>query len=51
MISVNAQKNNELTVINDNICKIHDYLKQCGVAVEACPKCGEAVIFDIDAVS
>lgn len=51
MINVNTQKNNELTVINDNICKIHDYLKQCGVAVEACPKCGEAVIFDIDAIS
>lgn len=30
------------------VTQVQDYLKQLGVAVETCPKCGEAVIFDID---
>lgn len=41
-------KKQELTQVVDYIEKVQDYLKQCGVAVEACPKCGEAVVFDID---
>lgn len=28
--------------------QVNDYLKKVGVAVESCPRCGEAVIFDID---
>ena len=38
----------ELQKMNQYITQVQDYLKQCGVAVEACPNCGEAVIFDID---
>lgn len=41
-------KNDELGKINDYIEQVQNYLTQCGVAVETCPKCGEAVIFDID---
>lgn len=37
-----------LIKINDYLEQVQEYLKQCGVAVESCPKCGEAVIFDID---
>lgn len=37
-----------LTKINDYLEQVQEYLKQCGVAVESCPKCGEAVVFDID---
>ena len=28
--------------------QVTEYMKSIGVAVESCPKCGEAVIFDID---
>lgn len=47
---IDSQENNNkaLNEINDYIVKMDDYLKQCGVAVETCPKCGEAVIFDVD---
>lgn len=41
-------KKQELETMNGYISQIQDYMKQCGVAVETCPKCGEAVIFDID---
>lgn len=34
--------------MTDYVIQVEDYLKQCGVAMESCPKCGEAVIFDID---
>lgn len=34
--------------MTDYVVQVEDYLKQCGVAMESCPKCGEAVIFDID---
>lgn len=37
-----------LIKINDYLEQVQEYLKQCGVAVESCPKCGEAVVFDID---
>lgn len=47
---IDKVKNNseELQRTNQYITQVQDYLKQCGVAVEACPNCGEAVIFDID---
>jgi len=47
----NQKTNNEtLGKINDYIVQMDDYLKKCGVAVETCPKCGEAVIFDIEKI-
>ena len=30
--------------------QVTEYMKSLGVAVESCPKCGEAVIFDIDKI-
>ena len=45
--SSNSMKS-DLTKVEDYIVQMDDYLKKCGVAVETCPKCGEAVIFDID---
>lgn len=45
--SLNINSSN-LEKIVDYIEQVQEYLKQCGVAVESCPKCGEAVIFDID---
>ena len=45
-----SSKSSELAQINTYIEQIHDYMKQCGVAVETCPKCGEAVIFDVDKI-
>lgn len=47
---IDKVKNNseELQRTNQYITQVQDYLKQCGVAVEVCPNCGEAVIFDID---
>ena len=50
IIAENKDKQTALEQINNYICQVHDYMKQCGVAVEACPKCGEAVIFDIDKI-
>ena len=49
---IDKVKNNseELQRTNQYITQVQDYLKQCGVAVEACPNCGEAVIFDIDKI-
>lgn len=44
--SVNGKKA-ELKQYTDYIAQVEAYLKQCGVAVETCSKCGEAVIFDI----
>ena len=43
-----AEKQEALGKINDYLEQVQEYLKKCGVAVESCPKCGEAVIFDID---
>lgn len=40
----------ELKKMNEYITQVQDYLKKCGVAVETCPNCGNAVIFDIDKV-
>ena len=34
--------------MTDYVIQVENYLKQCGVAMETCPKCGEAIIFDID---
>lgn len=31
--------------------QVTEYLKYCGVAVEECPKCGEAVIIDLDKIT
>ena len=42
------EKQAQLESINTYIEQVHDYMKQCGVAVETCPKCGEAVVFDVD---
>ena len=47
-ISKISVAHNELNQINDYIVQVQEYLKQCGVAVETCPKCGEAVVIDID---
>lgn len=44
---INTNKHN-LGEINNYLESVQNYLKQCGVAVESCPKCGEAVIFDIE---
>ena len=43
-------KSQELTAINNYVEQVQNYLKQQGVAVETCPKCGEAVIIDIDKI-
>jgi predicted ATP-dependent endonuclease of OLD family len=48
LYSDNDARKNQLEQINTYIEQVQDYMKQCGVAVETCPKCGEAVIFDID---
>lgn len=47
---VDSIKNKEIELEQDNnyIEQVQDYMKQCGVAVETCPRCGEAVIFDVD---
>lgn len=45
--SINS-KEVELEQDNNYIEQVQDYMKQCGVAVETCPRCGEAVIFDVD---
>lgn len=42
------EKQAQLDSINTYIEQVHDYMKQCGVAVETCPKCGESVVFDVD---
>lgn len=46
----NAVKQKQETVgqLKNYINQVEVYLKQCGVACETCPKCGETVIFDID---
>lgn len=33
---------------NGYIEQIQNYMTQCGVAVETCPKCGENIVFDLD---
>lgn len=48
LINSIKQKSIELEQSNNYIEQVHTYLKQCGVAVETCPKCGEAVVFDVD---
>lgn len=47
---VDSIKNKKIELEQDNnyIEQVQDYMKQCGVAVETCPRCGEAVIFDVD---
>lgn len=41
---------NEIAIkqCDDYVEQVQNYLKQLGVAVESCPKCGEAVIIDIE---
>jgi hypothetical protein len=41
---------NQLKQINDYIVQVQEYMKQCGVAVEICPNCGNDVIIDIDKI-
>lgn len=51
IIQLSINKNqymNDLEPINTYISQVQDYMIQCGVAVESCPKCGESVIFDMD---
>lgn len=48
MIQGLATKQSEVNQIDNYIVQVNNYMKQCGVAVETCPKCGEAVIFDVD---
>lgn len=38
----------DLEQINNYIAQVQEYMKQCGVAVETCPNCGNDVIIDID---
>lgn len=40
----------QLKQINDYVVQVQNYLKQCGVAVETCPNCGNDVIIDIDKI-
>lgn len=40
----------ELEQINNYILQVQEYMKQCGVAVETCPNCGNDVIIDIDKI-
>ena len=47
-IEDNKQREANLTQYYTYIEQIQTYLKQCGVAVETCPKCGEDIIFDLD---
>lgn len=42
------ENSNQLQQLNTYIVQVQDYLKQCGVAVETCPNCGNDVIIDID---
>ena len=48
LVNSNTSMKSDLTKVEDYIVQMDDYLKKCGVAVETCPKCGEAVIFDVD---
>lgn len=43
-----ADKKKQLDTYNNAIVEINDILKKSGIAVESCPKCGEAVVFDLD---
>lgn len=43
-----AQDTVSIKQCDDYVEQVQEYLKQLGVAVETCPKCGEAVIFDIE---
>ena len=45
-----GEKEKQLSEYKGYIEQVENYLKQCGVAVETCPKCGEQVIFDISKV-
>lgn len=47
-IQNNKIRQQNIDSINKYVCDVNEYLKRCGVAVETCPKCGEAVVFDID---
>ena len=47
-ISENKQRDEYLKQYAVYIGQIQTYLKQCGVAVETCPKCGEDIVFDLD---
>lgn len=49
-ISSISSKQAEVKTLNESIGQINNYIKQCGVAFETCPKCGESVIFDVDKV-
>ena len=51
--SINKSKENDMQLANLNnyIEQVQTYLKNNGVAVETCPKCGEAVIIDIDKIN
>lgn len=49
-IETMATKKQEADTLLGYVEQIQTYLKQCGVAVEACPKCGEAVVFDVDKI-
>lgn len=42
------QNSSAIEQCDNYVIQVQEYLKQLGVAVETCPKCGEAVIFDID---
>ena len=42
------QKETEIKNINTYILQVQNYMKQCGVAVETCPNCGNDVIIDLD---
>lgn len=50
LIKDNKTRQESLAQINQYIGQVQDYMKQCGVAVETCPNCGESVIFDVDKI-
>lgn len=51
----NIAENNDRAVkigqLTTYMHQVTDYLKASGVAVESCPKCGEAIVIDLDKIS
>ena len=47
----NTQYKSSVKQINDYCDQVLNYMKQCGVAFETCPNCGNDVLIDIDKIS
>lgn len=50
-IAENKERETNIKKWHDYIQQVQNYLKGCGVAVESCPKCGEAIVLDIDKIN